>query len=92
MVHQGKIIIGQVNLGFSRIDAGQSTTSTATVPAVPSGYQYIVVPRHTGWFTVNSMSISGTTLSVTAINSSASAHSTEMIIGYIYYKESPIVI
>lgn len=92
MVHQGKIIIGQVYLEFSRADAGQTITSTAPVPAVPSGYQYIVVPSDTGWFTVNSISISGTTLSVTGINSSPGPHSTTMTICYIYYKESPIVI
>ena len=66
--------VKEVSGNISSISAGGTSTKTFTVPACPSGYGWEYLSTSTGWGTVSSVSLSGTTLTVTLLNVSNSSH------------------
>ena len=80
--------IKQVSISFGSINAGSTSTKTATVTACPSGYSYLIIPRVTSWCIISSSSLNNTTLSVTGMNVSGSSHTCSAIVNVIYYPSS----
>lgn len=77
--------VKEVNGNTSSISAGGTSTQTFTVPACPSGYIWKYFSTSTGWGTVSSVSLSGTTLTVTMLNVSNSSHDISFQGVLVYY-------
>ena len=77
--------VKEVNGNISSISAGGTSTKTFTVPACPSGYNWKYFSTSTGWGTVSSVSLSGTTLTVTLLNVSNSSHDISFSGALVYY-------
>ena len=77
--------VKEVNGNISSVSAGGTSTKTFTVPACPSGYGWKYFSTSTGWGTVNSVSLSGTTLTVTLLNVSNSSHNISFSGALVYY-------
>ena len=77
--------VKEVNGNTSSISAGGTSTQTFTVPACPSGYSWKYLSTSTGWGTVSSVSLSGTTLTVTLLNVSNSSHDISFSGVLMYY-------
>lgn len=75
-----------VNMGS--IGGGGNSTKTTTVTACPTGYSSMIVVKNLSWGILSSSSISGTTLSLTAQNPSASSHTCWITVYVIYYPSS----
>lgn len=80
--------VKEVNGNISSVSAGGTSTQTFTVPACPSGYKGKYLSTSTGWGTVSSVSLSGTTLTVTLLNVSNSSHDISFSGVLMYYPKS----
>ena len=80
--------VKEVNGNTSSISAGGTSTQTFTVPACPSGYNWEYLSTSTGWGTVSSVSLSGTTLTVTLLNVSNSSHDISFSGVLMYYPKT----
>ena len=77
--------VKEVSGNISSVSAGGTSTKTFTVPACPSGYNWEYFSTSTGWGTVSSVSLSGTTLTVTLLNVSNSSHDISFSGVLMYY-------
>lgn len=77
--------VKEVNGNASSVSAGGTSTQTFTVPACPSGYGWKYFSTSTGWGTVSSVSLSGTTLTVTLLNVSNTSHDISFSGALMYY-------
>ena len=77
--------VKEVSGNISSVSAGGTSTKTFTVPACPSGYKGKYFSTSTGWGTVSSVSLSGTTLTVTLLNVSNSSHNISFSGVLMYY-------
>ena len=77
--------VKEVSGNISSVSAGGTSTKTFTVPACPSGYGWKYFSTSTGWGTVNSVSLSGTTLTVTLLNGSNTSHDISFSGVLMYY-------
>ena len=82
------IKVQYVSLNFGSINSGANGTKTATVTACPSGYNTMIVPKITGYCSVYSSSVSGTTLSVSVTNITTISHTCSAGVYVIYYPSS----
>lgn len=70
---------------ISSVAAGGTGGITSTVQACPAGYGWFVSANTTGWGNVSNVSLNGTQLTVTMLNTSSSTHSIAATIKLIYY-------
>lgn len=74
-----------VSLNFGTINGAATGTKTATVTACPTGYTTMIVPKFSSWCIVNAISVSGTTLSVSVMNTTTDRHTCSCGVYVIYY-------
>ena len=79
------IKVQEVTKNTSSVSAGSTSTQTFTVTACPSGYSWKYLSTSTGWGTVSSVSLSGTTLTVTVLNVSNGSHGISFRGVLVYY-------
>ena len=82
------IQVQEVNKNTPSISAGSTSTQTFTVTACPTGYSWKYFSTSTGWGTVGSVSLSGTTLTVTLLNVSNGSHGISFRGVLVYYPSS----
>ena len=82
------IQVQEVNKNTPSISAGGTSAQTFTVTACPTGYSWKYFSISTGWGTVSSVSLSGTTLTVTVLNVSNGSHGISFRGVLVYYPSS----
>ena len=82
------IQVQEVHKNTPSISAGSTSAQTFTVTACPTGYSWKYFSTSTGWGTVSSVSLSGTTLTVKLLNVSNSSHSINFRGVLVYYPSS----
>lgn len=79
------IQVQEVSKTTPSISAGNKSVQTFTVTACPTGYSWKYLSTSTGWGTLSSVYLSGTTLTVTVLNVTNSSHSTTVRGVLVYY-------
>ena len=74
------------SISFGNIAKNGTSSKSISVPACPTGYSYVPIFKTTGWGTVGTCTLSGTTLTVSVINPSDSNHNISFGFTLIYYK------
>ena len=82
------IQVQEVNRNTPSISAGGTSKQIFTVTACPTGYTWNYFSTSTGWGTGNSLSLSGTTLTVNVLNVSNGSHSISFRGVLVYYPTS----
>ena len=82
------IQVQEVSKNTSSISAGSASAQTFTVTACPSGYSWKYFSTSTGWGTVASVSLRGTTLTVNVLNVSNGTHGISFRGVLVYYPSS----
>lgn len=82
------IQVQEVNRNTPSISAGSTSKQIFTVTACPPGYTWNYFSTSTGWGTVSSVSLSGTTLTVNVLNVSNGSHVISFRGVLVYYPTS----
>ena len=80
--------VQEVAVNMGTISSGGSSTKTATVTACPTGYSSMINVKTTSWCVCSASSLTGTTLSLTGMNSHSGSHTCWITVYVVYYPSS----